>query len=142
MTMVSSDPGGVIAEPGEPGASDKNLYETLMLAAELVDAITNQADRDRDSYNAGWRDAAKIFFDHGFEVGHARAHQEMAEEWHRVAEAVRPRRPGSILGGTPPRSFDELQSARAGRHTPTEDEELDEQETKMAEVIELKRDVA
>ncbi|MCW2898721.1 MAG: hypothetical protein JWO67_986 [Streptosporangiaceae bacterium] len=48
-------------------------------AAELVDAIGDQAERDRASFEAGFRLAARMFFDQGHQVGYERAHREIEE---------------------------------------------------------------
>lgn len=61
------------------------LYET---AAELVAAIGDQAARDRESWQAGYRYASRTYFDLGFEAGRAAAERAQARRWAPVAEHV------------------------------------------------------
>lgn len=46
-------------------------------AVTLVMTVAEQAERDRQSYEAGFRDAARIFFDQGRDVGYGQAYAEM-----------------------------------------------------------------
>ncbi|WP_433465799.1 hypothetical protein [Spirillospora sp. CA-128828] len=55
----------------------------------LVAEIGDQAERDRESWNAGYREAAALFFAHGVDVGYAQAEEDMARAWRPVAESVR-----------------------------------------------------
>ena len=133
MTMVSSGSDEVTAKT-DPDADREELYRLLMLAAELVDAIGDQAERDRKNYEDGWNAAAQIFFEHGLEVGYAQAHAEMDAWWKDLAKKVR------AFAGTP--TFAEVQRRRA-EHTDTGYTGGPvEWEPRVAEVIELKRGVA
>lgn len=62
-------------------------------AARLVDEIGDQAARDEATYRRGWRrgwhDAARLFFEHGVDVGRAQADHEMQEAWSAIAERAR-----------------------------------------------------
>lgn len=60
----------------------------LIAAAKLVDAIGDQAARDRASYDAGYRYAARTFFDLGFQAGYQRAEELATLRWAPVAECV------------------------------------------------------
>lgn len=52
----------------------------LMSAAELVAAIGDQAARDNESWNAGYRYAARMFFNLGIEVGRQQLGNEILAE--------------------------------------------------------------
>lgn len=67
----------------------ESVTQALLAAAELVDAIGDQAERDRASWNAGYRYAARTFFDLGVQTGRMAAEQAEAERWAPVAEHVR-----------------------------------------------------
>ena len=81
------------------------MNDHIAEAQRLVDAITDQAQRDEDNYRRGFADAARIFLDHGHEIGYALAHQEMAAAWSALAAHVR------ALAGTPTHA--ELQQRRS-----------------------------
>jgi hypothetical protein len=88
----------------------------LFAAAELVDAIGDQAERDQASFAAGFRYAARVFFDHGIEVGRAQAHHAVDENWRRLAMEL------GIIARSP--SFAELERRRYPHHTPEQLAEL------------------
>lgn len=72
--------------------SPDTLRGLLDQAAALVAEIGDQADRDRQSYRAGYREAmalCRAMFDHGVDVGYAQAEEDMARAWRPVAESVR-----------------------------------------------------
>lgn len=61
-------------------------------AAALVAEIGDQAERDRESWNAGYREAmgfCRSMFDHGVDVGYDMAERDMERAWKPVAESVR-----------------------------------------------------
>ncbi len=93
--IVSSGSDNVRGVAAQDGHEDQAaaLYRLAMLAAELVDAIGDQATRDRESYEtgwqAGWKAASEEFFQHGWEVGYGRAHAEMDEWWAILGARVR-----------------------------------------------------
>lgn len=60
----------------------------LLAAAELVDAIGNQAVRDRQSFDAGYRDAAQRYFELGVTAGRMAAEQAAADRWVPIAERI------------------------------------------------------
>jgi len=119
------------AEGETPAAG---LYRLAMIAADLVDAIGDQAQRDREMYNAGWNDAAKIFFDHGYDVGYAQAHTEVAEDWKALAEKIR------AMANTP--TFAEVERRRAQHADAGYTGGPVEWEPQAADVIEIRRGVA
>ncbi len=119
------------AEEESPAAG---LYRLAMIAADLVEAIGDQATRDREMYNAGWNDAAKLFFEHGFDVGYAQAHGEMAADWKALAEKIRQ------MANTP--TFAELEKRRAQHDDTGYTGGPVEWEPKKADVIEIRRGVA
>ncbi len=50
--------------------------QVLAVAQQLVNEIGDQADRDRRSFEAGYREASRLFrvmFEHGVDVGRAQA---------------------------------------------------------------------
>lgn len=65
------------------------LRALVAQAAALVAEICDQAERDRQSWDAGYREAAALFFAHGVSVGYAQAEEDMARAWRPVAEGVR-----------------------------------------------------
>lgn len=69
-----------------------DLHTLAMAAAELVDDIGDQAERDRRSRAAGYQEGAALaraMFDHGVDVGRALAERAEAERWAAVAADVR-----------------------------------------------------
>ncbi|MEV7011971.1 hypothetical protein [Streptosporangium sp. NPDC051022] len=138
------------AAPGSAADEERAKWFPLMLvAAELVDAIVDQAARDRENYEAGYRAAARDFFDHGYEVGYGHAQEEMAEQWSRVHRTVQEH------ARTPTHA--ELQAARRagvperpalaaaadrGADPAEESEESSPDSGQQARVIELRRGVA
>jgi hypothetical protein len=78
-----SGPGGFATSPqsrsnataGQTVTTDTIAPDAGLVAqaAALVDAIGDQAERDRQSYDAGWRDCVRLLvrpmFDHGVDVG-------------------------------------------------------------------------
>lgn len=61
-------------------------------AAALVEQIGDQAERDRQSWNAGYREAmafCRAMFDHGFDVGYQASEDDMARAWKPIAQQVR-----------------------------------------------------
>lgn len=69
-----------------------NFRALVERAAALVAEIGDQAERDRESWNAGYREAmgfCRAMFDHGVDVGYAQAEEDMARAWRPVAESVR-----------------------------------------------------
>lgn len=61
-------------------------------AAALVEQIGDQAERDRQSWAAGYREAmnfCRVMFDHGFDVGYQAAEDDMARAWKPIAQQVR-----------------------------------------------------
>lgn len=103
MTQTKSGPPPTGARPQEPGstrttgvASVTDTPDTFRAlvekAAALVAEIGDQAERDRESWNAGYREAmalCRAMFDHGVDVGYAQAEEDMARAWRPVAESVR-----------------------------------------------------
>lgn len=65
------------------------LRALVAQAAALVAEICDQTERDRQSWDAGYREAAALFFAHGVSVGYAQAEEDMARAWRPVAERVR-----------------------------------------------------
>ncbi|MFA1552037.1 hypothetical protein, partial [Actinomadura chokoriensis] len=68
------------------------LRALVAQAAALVEEIGDQAERDRESRHAGYREAMAFLpscFDHGRDVGRAEAEEVMAGAWRPVAESVR-----------------------------------------------------
>lgn len=54
---------------------------TIQEAQRLVDAITDQAERDEANFRAGFEYAARLFYDHGYDVGHAAAEHAEQKLW-------------------------------------------------------------
>lgn len=63
-------------------------HDMAMAAAELVDAIGDQAVRDRANFDDGYRYAARVYFDLGYQTGYARAEEMAARRWVPIAEQV------------------------------------------------------
>lgn len=61
----------------------------INLAVRLVAEIGDRAEREARIAVAAWRAGYQAGFAAGEDVGHGRAHEEIAEAWHRVAEHVR-----------------------------------------------------
>jgi hypothetical protein len=61
---------------------------SLLAAAELVAAIGDQAARDRESFDAGYRDAAQRYFELGVAAGRMAAERAAAERWIPIAERI------------------------------------------------------
>lgn len=75
-----------VAQPAD------RLQALVAQAAALVEQIGDQAERDRQSWNAGYREAmnfCRSVFDHGVDIGYAQAEEDMARAWRPVAESVR-----------------------------------------------------
>lgn len=77
-------------------------------AQRLIDAITDQAARDEANYQRGYEEAAKLFFQHGVEVGRAQAETSMANAWTALATHIR------AMANTP--THNELQQRRLEPH--------------------------
>lgn len=90
-------------------------------AAELVDAITDQAARDEANYLRGWQDAARVFFNHGVDVGYRAAEAAEERKWSGYiqpalrAAANRPTVAEYKRGLAGPRPGDYTGAHRAGR---------------------------
>lgn len=64
------------------------VTDTLLAAAELVDAIGDQAARDRQSFEAGYRYAARTYFEFGITAGRIAAERAAADRWVPIAERI------------------------------------------------------
>ncbi|MFB4306933.1 hypothetical protein [Actinomadura sp. GTD37] len=99
-----------------------SLARLIQQAQTLVNQIGDQTERDHASYNAGYHEAALLFFQHGYETGYAQAEDDMAARWTEVAPAVRSR------AGHPTHTHLELTRTEPGnlwRHTRGDDPEPD-----------------
>lgn len=79
--------------------------DALTLAINLVGAIGDQAARDQACWNAGYRYAARAYFELGLEAGRTAAERAQAQRWAPIAEHV------DRIAGSP--SYAELQQRRA-----------------------------
>lgn len=80
-----SAPPGPTAPAGWAGSTANQIN----LAARLVAEIGDRAEREARIATAAWRAGYQAGFTAGEDVGHGRAHEEIAEAWHKVAEHVR-----------------------------------------------------
>ncbi|HEU5024142.1 MAG TPA: hypothetical protein VFV01_04410 [Spirillospora sp.] len=92
-TRRSEEPGSTRIT-GNASVTDQSdtLRALVEKAAALIAAIGDQAARDTESWNAGYREAmtfCRAMFDHGVDVGRAAAEQDMADAWSALARKVR-----------------------------------------------------
>jgi hypothetical protein len=78
--------------------------------ARLVRRVDEQTERERESYEEGFRFAARLFFEHGVQVGREQVENEYRAAWEPVATFVRQ------MAGAP--TCDELERRRHPHHTP------------------------
>jgi hypothetical protein len=73
-----------------------DLQSVIDEALRLVQQIGDQAERDQQSYEAGYRAAARQFFDHGVDVGYRSALNEIEAE----QSGINARLAGQVLSPT------------------------------------------
>lgn len=71
------------------GEHQQRLQQLLAQAAQLVEPIAEQADRDRRIDQAAFAEGYRLGFAAGREVGYGQAHEDIARDWARVAAKVR-----------------------------------------------------
>lgn len=59
--------------------------ESLLAAAKLVDDLDGQRHREKQAFTEGFT----VGYQDGYDVGYVRAHEEMAEQWRKLAQHIR-----------------------------------------------------
>ncbi|MBO2464996.1 hypothetical protein [Actinomadura violacea] len=87
------------------GEHQQRLQYLVAHAAWLIESLAAQGDRDRRIDQAAFTEGYRLGFAAGRDVGYGQAHQEIAQDWARLAAKVR------RMARVP--TFAELQARRA-----------------------------
>lgn len=86
----------------------KTVMDPLLLAINLVAAIGDQVQRDEQNWSAGYRYAARVYFELGRDTGRAEAERAQDRRWAPIAEHVHQ------ISNTPGRAELQLRRAEPG----------------------------